>query len=85
MFGRDREVKIADLEHRIAQVCGHLNAGHGQLLDLVVEMLATDGWHGHGFRSPEHWVSLRTGFSPSRAKQLVHLASRAVGDGKHQD
>ena len=70
--------KIDDLERRIAVVCGHLNACHGQLIDLVVETLATNGWHGHGFRSPEHWVSLRTGFSPTRSRQIVQLARRAA-------
>ncbi len=73
----DYEKKIDDLEQRIAVVCGHLNVCHGQLVDLVVETLATDGWHGHGFRSPEHWVSLRTGFSPTRSRQIVQLARRA--------
>ena len=77
MFGTDAGVELKDLEQRIAQVCGHLNACHGQLVDLVVETLATDGWHGHGFRSPEHWVSLQTGLSPSRSHQLVQIARRA--------
>ena len=70
--------RVDDLEHRIAQVCGHLNVCLGQLIDLIVETLATNGWHGHGFRSPEHWVSLRTGLSPTRARQLVLLARRAA-------
>lgn len=73
-----QEVKVDGLEHRIAVVCGHLNACHGQLLDLVIETLTTDGWHGWGFRSPEHWVALRTGFSPARSRQLVLLARRAA-------
>ncbi len=71
------EQRVDDLERRIAGVCGHLNVIHGQLVDLVVETIATNGWHGVGFRSVEHWISLRTGLSPLRAQQIVQLARRA--------
>ena len=89
MFATAEEVntaadrRIDDLEQRIAQVCGHLNVGHGQLIDLIIETLATNGWHGHGFRSPEHWVALRTGLSPTRARHLVLLARRAARVAGH--
>ena len=71
------EQRVDDLERRIAGVCGHLNVIHGQLVDLVIETIATNGWHGVGFRSVEHRVSLRTGLSPVRAQQIVQLARRA--------
>lgn len=79
MFDEDRDFGAngeLNLERRLAGICGHLNVLHGQLLDLTVETLATDGWVGYGFRSPEHWIALHTGLSPSRAHQLVQLARR---------
>jgi hypothetical protein len=74
---RAAEQRQRCLERRIAGVCGHLNAQHGSLIDLAVEVLATDAWHGWGFRSPEHWMSLQTGMSSTRSHSLVLLARRA--------
>ena len=67
-----------DLETRLADVCGVLNAAHAQLVALVAEALETGAWDVAGIRGPQHWVAWKTGFSPARSKQVVHIASRSA-------
>ena len=67
---------MTDLETRIADVCGVLNAAHAQLVSLVAEALETGAWDVAGIRGPQHWVAWKTGFSPARFKQVVHIASQ---------
>jgi Domain of unknown function (DUF222) len=67
-----------DLETRIADVCGVLNAAHAQLVTLIAEAVETGVWDVAGIRGPQHWVAWKTGFSPARAKQIVHIATRSV-------
>ena len=65
-----------DLEGRLNSVCGSLNLLHGQLVELTVEVLEGDYWAGYGVRSPEHWLTWKTGLSPYRARDIVLLARR---------
>jgi hypothetical protein len=67
---------IDDLERRLNGVCGSLNVVHSQLVDLTVEALASNTWEQFGIRSPEHWVTWKTGLSPYRARDIVRLARR---------
>jgi hypothetical protein len=67
-----------DLETRIADVCGVLNAAHAQLVSLVAEALDTGAWEVAGIRGPQHWVAWKTGVSPARSKQIVHIAARST-------
>jgi hypothetical protein len=39
-------------------------------------LLDTDGWHGWGIQSPEHWLSWKSAMSPARAAALVQIARR---------
>jgi Domain of unknown function (DUF222)/HNH endonuclease len=64
------------LETRLADICGHLNALHGQLVELMVEVLEAGAWQGGGIHSPAHWLAWQSGLSPSRARQIVALAQR---------
>jgi hypothetical protein len=66
----------ADLETRIADVCGVLNVAHAQLEALIAEALETGVWEVPGVRCAQHWVAWKTGLSPARAKQVVQIASR---------
>jgi hypothetical protein len=67
-----------ELETRIADVCGVLNAAHAQLVSLIAEAVETGVWDVASIRSPQHWVAWKTGFSPARSKQIVHIASRSA-------
>ena len=69
---------VEDLETRLADVCGVLNAAHAQLVSLVAEALETGAWDVPGVRHAQHWVAWKTGLSPSRAKQIVQIASRTA-------
>jgi Domain of unknown function (DUF222)/HNH endonuclease len=65
-----------DLETRLADVCGVLNAAHAQLVTLVAEALETGAWDVPGVRCAQHWLAWKTGLSPARSKQIVQIASR---------
>ena len=71
------EVAALALQTRIADLCGHLNVLHAQLVDTVVEALDGDLWQQWGIRSPDHWLAWQTGLSSARARQLVDTARRA--------
>ncbi|HEY4608418.1 MAG TPA: DUF222 domain-containing protein, partial [Ilumatobacteraceae bacterium] len=70
------EAAAVALQARMADLCGHLNVLHSQLVDAIVEALDNELWTQWGLRSPEHWLSWQTGLSPSHAKQLVDTARR---------
>ena len=65
-----------ELEDELAVVCGRLNRLSARLVGLVAEALEREGWAGAGIRSPEHWLVLRAGLSPGRARQVVLMARR---------
>ena len=72
----DEAAAIA-LQTRIAELCGHLNVLHAQLVQTVVEAVDGDLWMQSGIKSVEHWLAWQTGLSPAHAKQLVDTAGRA--------
>ncbi len=49
----------------MADLCGHLNVLHAQLVDTVVEALDAGLWEQWGIRSPEHWLAWQTGHGTS--------------------
>ena len=59
---------VSVLQERMADLCGHLNVLHAQLVDAVVEALDNDLWQQWGIQSPEHWLAWQTGLSPARAQ-----------------
>ena len=67
-----------ELEAKLAVVCGGLNQLSARLVTLVTEALESEAWAGSGIRSPEHWLVLRAGLSPGRARQVVLMARRAA-------
>lgn len=71
------EAAATALESRIAEMCGHLNVLHAQVVEAVVEALDGGLWEQWGIRSPEQWLAWQTGMSPARAKQLVDTARRS--------
>jgi hypothetical protein len=67
---------VARMEGRVAEVVGIINTSVAALVEVLIDVLATDAWHGDGVRSPEHWVTWQTGASPARARSLVSIARR---------
>ena len=65
------------LGNEIAELSAHLEAATAQLLDLIREFDARQGWN-HDFRSCAHWLSWRVGLDLGAARQRVRVA-RALG------
>jgi hypothetical protein len=59
-----------------ADVCGHLNVLHEQMVALTAELLESSAWEGSDCRSAEQWLAWQTGLSPERARQIVLIARR---------
>src|SRR6059036_650065 len=65
------------LGDEIAELSAHLDAATAQLLDLIREFDAREGWNT-GFRSCAAWLSWRVGLDPGAAREKVRVA-RALG------
>jgi hypothetical protein len=65
------------LGNEIAVLSAHLDAATAQLLDLIREFDAREGWNT-GFRSCAHWLSWRVGLDLGAARERVRVA-RALG------
>ena len=77
-MGRSRGPAEAErLEAELAVVCGRLNQVSARLVALTARAFASEAWAGAGIRSVEHWLVLRAGLSPVRARQVVLMARRA--------
>src|SRR6185436_20667292 len=66
-----------DVEQELASLCGGLNASYARLVAIVAQALVDESWAGGGIRSPEHWLTLRAGLCPFRARAVVAIARRA--------
>jgi Domain of unknown function (DUF222) len=65
-----------DAEEELASLCGVLNASYARLVTIVAAALVDESWAIAGVRSPEHWLTMRAGLSPFRAKAIVAVARR---------
>ena len=61
-------------KHAGAELMGVLNVATAGLIAVIADALVTEAWRGWGIHSPEHWVTLRFGIGPWRAKRLVIVA-----------
>src|SRR4029079_4236866 len=66
-----------DVEQELASLCGGLNASYARLVAIVAQALIDESWAEGGIRSPEHWLIMRAGLSPFRAKAIVAVAGRS--------
>jgi len=66
-----------DAEQELASLCGVLNASYARLVAIAAQALADESWAEGGIRSPEHWLTLRAGLSPFRARAVLAIARRA--------
>lgn len=63
-------------ERETVALMGTINATVARLVSIIAMLIATDGWHGHGIHSVEHWVTWKACVSRSRAQGLVRIARR---------
>lgn len=73
------DVPLERLEHEIAQMSSHLQAGMCRWLDLVAEFDRREGWGSWGCRSCADWVAWRCAVAPRAAREHVRVA-RALGE-----
>ena len=71
-----REGVQQDLWTRTATAAGRLNRAHADLVDIAVELIEGGHWGDGGFRSPEHYFTVRAGLSPAHARDVVLVARR---------
>jgi hypothetical protein len=72
-----RQRDVDALEAQVSLVAARLNQDHADLVALTARALEQERWSGDGIRSPEHWLVLHAGLSPSRAGDVVRLARRS--------
>lgn len=65
-----------EAEQELALLCGVLNSSYARLVAIVAQALSDESWAIAGVRSPEHWLTMRAGLSPFRAKAIVRVARR---------
>ncbi|MCY4075591.1 MAG: DUF222 domain-containing protein [Acidobacteria bacterium] len=73
----DAAARLQQLGDRIAEVSARIWAATWELLTLIREFDAQDGWSG--CLSCAQWLSWRTGLAPGAAREHVRVA-RALGD-----
>ncbi len=71
-----RAADVGELHARAREVCARLNRDHAELVEITAELIESELWAGVGIRSPEHWLIVRAGLSPGRARDIVLLARR---------
>ena len=71
---RFSHITDAQLADEILTWSGRIAAGEAELLARIGEFDAREAWGGHGLLSCAHWLSWKTGLSPSAAREKVRVA-----------
>jgi len=72
----DRESRLRELDDRIGVLSAQIHALDAELVGVIADYDAVGGWHGQGWRSLAHYLSVRTNFAPRDAERLVSIAAR---------
>ncbi|MCX7231003.1 MAG: DUF222 domain-containing protein [Burkholderiales bacterium] len=62
---------LPELEARITELAGHLNAAHHRFLALVAEFDRREGWADGATRSCAHWLGWKCGIELGAAREKV--------------
>ena len=65
---------IRELEARITELAGHLNAANHRWLRLIAEFDRRQGWHDGYTQSCAHWLSWKCGLDLGAAREKVRVA-----------
>ena len=72
----DSEVAWRECEAGVVRAMSAVNHATVQLVNVVVELLARNGWWGWGIKSPVHWLTWKANISSKRAVGIVQIAER---------
>lgn len=75
--GGSAEARRAELDRLIGELAAQVHSLEARLVDAFGELLSLGGATGTGYRSPAHWLSVRTKYTMRDAHELVALAERA--------
>ncbi len=64
----------AELEARITELAGHLNAANRRWLALIAEFDRRKGWHDGLTQSCAHWLNWKCGIDMGAAREKVRVA-----------
>jgi hypothetical protein len=68
------ELPIEELEARITELCGHLNAAQYRWLLLIREFDRRQGWGDGKLASCAHWLNFKCGLNLGAAREKVRVA-----------
>ena len=68
------DASLDNLEARITEVCGHINAATFRFLELVAEFDRTQGWARHGLANCAQWLNWQCGIGACAAREKVRVA-----------
>ncbi len=71
---QEHELPLPELEARITELAGHLNAAGHRFLALVAEFDRREGWADGTTRSCAHWLGWKCGIESGAAREKVRVA-----------
>ena len=74
-----RRCSLADLEARITELAGQLNAATYRWLTLIGEFDRRQGWADGSLHSCAHWLNFKCGLDLGAAREKVRVASALPG------
>ncbi len=73
-LGEESALGLVELEARITELAGHLNAAQHRWLVLIAEFDRRRGWSGAGIASCAHWLNFKCGLNLGAAREKVRVA-----------
>ena len=70
-------LSLRDLEARITELAGHLNAANHRWLHLIAEFDRREGWSDGYTRSCAHWLHWKCGLDLGAAREKVGSPARS--------
>jgi hypothetical protein len=67
-------LSLEDLEARITELAGHLNAANYRWLALIAEFDRREGWTDGAFHSCAHWLNFKCSLDLGAAREKVRVA-----------
>jgi hypothetical protein len=69
--------RLAEIQDRVGEIAGHLNALHAELAVLTAEVDDGPMLGGTGLKGTVHWLCWQAGLAPATARRVLTMAQRA--------